>query len=176
MNDAAMWTGGRDAGPTRARDGDDNGEHGVDSVKRVKGAEGDSVAIVSSHYNAREDQGHTRRELSPIVFLRKFNNWVKSVLIGLYARPDITALDLCCGKGGDLQKWSKSGVRYVVGVDVAAISIQQAQARYQSQRGRLQALFIACDCFSDRFLPMLAEEIPSNVQFSMVRSELLGAY
>ena len=89
---------------------------------------GESVSLVSSHYNAREEQGRARRELSDIVHLRKFNNWIKAVLISLYAKPQDVVLDLCCGKGGDLLKWSKAGVRYVVGVDNAARSIQDARS------------------------------------------------
>lgn len=46
--------------------------------------------------------------------MRNFNNWVKSVLIRTYIQPQITVLDLCCGKGGDLLKWKEGGIGYLV--------------------------------------------------------------
>ena len=181
-----------------------------------------------------------RRE-SPIIGLRKFNNWVKSVLITRFAHPALHApapapapgatsagaggngggggvfafggranakvLDMGCGKGGDLSKWSKARVKEYVGVgacrpvppssspssssssssssalkaaliahpsaDIAAVSVDQARARYESMTSRpsrgprgghgggtsghgntsanggFAAFFAACDCFAD---------------------------
>jgi len=57
--------------------------------------------------------------------LKNFNNWIKSVLIAKFARregqsleqvPKVKVLDLGCGKGGDLQKWSKAGTDEYVGI------------------------------------------------------------
>jgi mRNA (guanine-N7-)-methyltransferase len=58
---------------------------------------------------------------SPIIGLKAFNNWVKSVLITQFAHPALQkssfagqgnkrgkVLDLGCGKGGDVSKWAKS--------------------------------------------------------------------
>ena len=39
-----------------------------------------------------------------------------------------------CGKGGDLQKWQRAGVNHVVGVDIAATSIEQCKDRYRQIR------------------------------------------
>lgn len=84
--------------------------------------------------NQRPDVGVTQRQLSPIIGLKSFNNWVKSVLIARFAHPvlreslddgrkassgQVTAgrvLDMGCGKGGDLQKWQKAKVREYVGI------------------------------------------------------------
>ncbi|KAI5632595.1 mRNA capping enzyme domain-containing protein [Phthorimaea operculella] len=91
--------------------------------------------------------------------MRNFNNWVKSVLIQEYTdkvrekdygRP-IRVLDICCGKGGDLSKWQKARVEKVIFADIAAVSVQQCEARYEDLRkrcgGRLfSAEFIAADC------------------------------
>lgn len=62
-------------------------------------------SAVRQHYNERVEEGRRGREHSPIIHLRKFNNWVKSVLIQQHTRPGYSVLDLACGKGGDLIKW-----------------------------------------------------------------------
>ena len=51
--------------------------------------------------------------------MRGFNNWVKSVLIRTYLPPSATVLDLCCGKGGDLNKWKEGNIHYLVGAGEA---------------------------------------------------------
>lgn len=66
------------------------------------------------------------RQLSPIIGLKSFNNWVKSVLIGKFTRPGFpqpnrrdkpqgVVLDLGCGKGGDLQKWNVARIQHYMG-------------------------------------------------------------
>lgn len=82
----------------------------------------------------RPDVGVTQRQQSPIIGLKNFNNWVKSVLIARFAHPVLQGasvtgmngkqhpgpsgrvLDMGCGKGGDLNKWQKARVRDYVGV------------------------------------------------------------
>ena len=62
------------------------------------------------------------REFSEIIFLRKFNNWIKVVLINKYnnmlpikVKPSV--FDLCSGKGGDLAKWNKLKPGHYVGLE-----------------------------------------------------------
>jgi mRNA capping enzyme len=76
--------------------------------------------------------GVVQRQESPILGLRNFNNWVKSVLISRFAQPVLAAsqdrtrgrpgcgkvLDMGCGKGGDLTKWAKARVKDYFGVGV----------------------------------------------------------
>ncbi|GJN39521.1 hypothetical protein PR202_gb28645 [Eleusine coracana subsp. coracana] len=81
--------------------------------------ERNSARRVADHYSARSNQTLEERENSPIIHLKKLNNWIKSVLIQLYAHPGDCVLDLACGKGGDLIKWDKARVGYYVGVDIA---------------------------------------------------------
>ena len=70
---------------------------------------------------------------SPIIGLKNFNNWVKSVLITRFGHPALAkssvtgapgsrmriargkVLDLGCGKGGDMTKWSKANVKELFG-------------------------------------------------------------
>ena len=70
--------------------------------------------------NSRPDVGVIQRMGSPIIGLKAFNNWVKSVLITQFAHPALhkgslahgnkrgKVLDMGCGKGGDISKWAKS--------------------------------------------------------------------
>ena len=71
--------------------------------------------------NARPEVGVEHREFSPIIGLKKFNNWIKSVLIGKFAwrpkgSPGANVLDIGCGKGGDLNKWKQARIRLYVGL------------------------------------------------------------
>ena len=71
---------------------------------------------VAAHYNARKDKDLGRRRESPIFHLKAFNNWIKSVLFQLYVQPGEQALDVACGKGGDLKKWANARIRSLVGL------------------------------------------------------------
>ena len=83
--------------------------------------------------NARPEVGLHQRKDSPIIGLKNFNNWVKSVLITKFAHPVLAAspvkasgggkqrasgkvLDMGCGKGGDINKWAKARVKELYGV------------------------------------------------------------
>ncbi|KAM6455846.1 mRNA cap guanine-N(7) methyltransferase isoform 1-T3 [Liasis olivaceus] len=104
---------------------------------------------VAAHYNKLEEIGLEQRSMSRIFYLRNFNNWVKSVLIGEFLdrvrqrKQNIMVLDLGCGKGGDLQKWRKGRISKLVCTDIAGISVQQCEQRYQYMRNR--------GCQNDRF-------------------------
>lgn len=85
--------------------------------------------------------GLAQRRDSPIIGLKNFNNWVKSVLIISQAHPVVQrseftgplvgsggggmrgptrgagrVLEIGCGKGGDLIKWCKARIKDLVGV------------------------------------------------------------
>ena len=77
--------------------------------------------------------GVIQRADSPIIGLKNFNNWVKSVLITRFAHPVLSkstnkgtagtrggpngkVLDMGCGKGGDMTKWGKARVKEYYGV------------------------------------------------------------
>ena len=81
--------------------------------------------------NSRPDVGIVQRRESPIIGLKNFNNWVKSILITRFAHPVLAkssvsgtlsgpsrarigrgkVLDMGCGKGGDITKWAKAHVK-----------------------------------------------------------------
>ncbi|KAJ1901246.1 mRNA cap guanine-N7 methyltransferase [Kickxella alabastrina] len=121
-----------------------------------KGAEGDSGAQLSNteqvalHYNTRRQLGTEDRLRTKITGLRLFNNWVKSVLITEHTFARCKVLDLGCGKGGDLLKWSIANIGEYVGMDIAEVSVAQARERYMAMSyAKFPARFYAQDCYGE---------------------------
>ncbi|GAA5826103.1 hypothetical protein JCM5353_008383 [Sporobolomyces roseus] len=143
-----------------------NGGGGPPPSKRARPNQ--DTSVVANHYNARPNISRETRLESPIIGLKNFNNWIKSVLIAKFARregdneqPRVKVLDLGCGKGGDLQKWMKAGTDEYVGVDLAAVSVEQARSRWENMRGsRFPAVFRTLDCFEESITEVLP---PSEV-------------
>jgi len=124
------------------------------------------AGLVMDHYNARPNVGIDQRRVSRIIGLRNFNNWIKSVLITRFAHPALASsaiadggngrrrgkvLELGCGKGGDLNKWSKARIKEYVAFDVAAVSVDQARSRWETlpRSSRFDATFSALDCYAE---------------------------
>lgn len=111
---------------------------------------------VAHHYNKRREVGRDARESSPIIPLKRFNNWIKSALISMYAQVGWHAgegariLELGCGKGGDLRKWDRHRPAIMVLIDIADVSIEQARQRYEEGHYPWAAEFFAFDCFRVR--------------------------
>ncbi|KAG2317518.1 hypothetical protein Bca52824_020640 [Brassica carinata] len=133
---------------------------------------------VADHYSRRTNQTLEEREASPIIHLKKLNNWIKSVLIQLYARPDDAVLDLACGKGGDLIKWDKARIGYYVGIDIAEGSIEDCRTRYNGDADHHQrrkkfsfpSRLLCGDCFEVELDKILEEDAPFDIcscQFAM---------
>ncbi|GJJ67892.1 mRNA (guanine-N7-)-methyltransferase [Entomortierella parvispora] len=130
-------------------------------------------AQVADHYNSRPDVGVEKRKESTIFRLKSFNNWLKSVLIGRYARPKDRVLDVGVGKGGDLLKWSKAKIQFFIGCDIASKSIEQAKERYRTMRNPpFEAHFHAMDCYSEP----ISKVVPSDVVFDMVSMQFCLHY
>lgn len=126
----------------------------------------DNTVLVADHYNALEEKGLSQRNQSRIVYMRNFNNWIKSMLINEYIGKirqgksfgaSLRVLDMCCGKGGDLLKWKKVNVSHLICADIAQISLEQCQQRYNEMVNRkgskdrgfapiFNAEFITADC------------------------------
>ncbi|GBG73057.1 hypothetical protein CBR_g12774 [Chara braunii] len=127
--------------------------------------------LVALHYNLRENQTKAARENSPIIHLKKLNNWVKSTLIRRYTSRGDAVLDLACGKGGDLLKWDKAQVSYYVGVDIAIGSLKDFQVRYNGpsdhsrhwQPTKFPAKLICADCFEVSLEEPLKDDAPFDV-------------
>ncbi len=136
---------------------------------------------VASHYNAREDQGRDRRNESNILHMRNFNNWIKSILISKYLRKARKHLDrskkpivfdLCCGKFGDVQKWQRGNIAYLVGADIAYKSLQDAVSRYNTLHNKFPAKLIHADCGQVNLIPYLGQ----GIGFDLVSSQFAIHY
>ncbi|XP_061597716.1 mRNA cap guanine-N7 methyltransferase [Cololabis saira] len=115
---------------------------------------------VATHYNKLQEVGLAVRSQSRIFFMRNFNNWLKSVLIGEMlekvrgsGNKQVSVLDLGCGKGGDLLKWRRGGIDHLVCADIAGVSVEQCQIRYDEMKRKsrahekiFSAQFITADC------------------------------
>ncbi|KAA8579399.1 hypothetical protein FQN60_002484, partial [Etheostoma spectabile] len=124
-----------------------------------------------SHYNRLQEVGLAARSRSRIFFMRNFNNWLKSVLIGEIleqvrgAGPQqVSVLDLGCGKGGDLLKWRRGGINHLVCADIASVSVEQCQSRYNDMKKKshahekiFSAQFINADCTKEVLAEKLAD-------------------
>ncbi|XP_017882156.1 mRNA cap guanine-N7 methyltransferase [Ceratina calcarata] len=123
----------------------------------------DNAIIVAKHYNSLENKNLAQRNRSRIIYLRNFNNWIKSMLITKFVEEikskmnhgsRMKVLDMCCGKGGDLFKWKKANISHLICIDLAEVTVQQCHDRYKdllkrnaSQRNSLfSAEFITADC------------------------------
>lgn len=133
---------------------------------------------VAKHYNARPIENLRSRRNSPIIRLRQFNNWLKSVLIDLHTRPGNAALDLCCGKGGDLHKWLTVGCTTYVGCDIARVSVGVAADRWNESLKKnnssptFRPILRTGDCFEVR----IADHIPPHVEFDIVSCQFSMHY
>ncbi|XP_053570856.1 mRNA cap guanine-N7 methyltransferase isoform X2 [Bombina bombina] len=140
------------------RNTDDSHEN---PAKRFRSEEGHG-SKVAAHYNELQESGLQQRSQSRIFFLRNFNNWMKSALIGEFLdrvrqkkKSDITVLDLGCGKGGDLLKWKKGGIDKIVCTDIAEVSVKQCEQRYLDMKKRCRndyiyhAEFVTADSTKD---------------------------
>lgn len=125
-------------------------------------------ARVAQHYGQVRVLSRHDRDASPTAGLRTFHNWIKAALLQRYAVPGGAALDLCCGKGGDLLKWKAAGVAEVYMVDIARGAVEAARARAAQIRGPATWFHVA-DCFRDDLaavLPPTPVEVVS-CQFSL---------
>lgn len=120
---------------------------------------------VAHHYNARPQGSVRDRKHSPIYMMKSFNNAIKTILINRYTRPRDVVLDFGCGKGGDLQKWDRARVGYLVGLDIASVSIEHARQRYAElkRRSPLRAEFHAADLFVEDIDSLVDKEMMFNV-------------
>lgn len=128
---------------------------------------------VTAHYNERPNQTRVTRKDSPIYQMRQFNNWLKSVQIYHHTRPGNSVLDLCCGKGGDLFKWSQAKCTSYVACDTAALSVQELANRYnQMKSAPFRPTLLVGDCFQHR----ISQYLPEHTTFDVVSCQFAIHY
>lgn len=165
---------GQTVGPVQPAPGGEPGEEEVEPPAKKTLIEEGHSRRVASHYNSQPETGLAARSQSRIFYMRNFNNWLKSVLIGeildrvRQSRRDVSVLDLGCGKGGDLLKWRKGRISHLVCADIAAISVEQCQNRYDDMKRRsspheriFSAEFIAADCTKEVLSERLRDPLMS---------------
>ncbi|ACI64335.1 predicted protein [Thalassiosira pseudonana CCMP1335] len=135
------------------------------------------AAAADAFYSGLTRSLDTRAD-SRLYHMRAFNGWVKATQIAeldpdTFAasstsggrkrsrRSPMRVLDLACGKGGDLGKWTlhQRGVENYVGVDVARGSLVDAavRARQMTKKGRGNALKRCTFTLAD-----LGEDVPGR--------------
>ncbi|GIL47958.1 hypothetical protein Vafri_4684 [Volvox africanus] len=94
------------------------------------------------HYNSHvKDSFSTREALQqrnegPAKELKDFHNHVKRQLIMRFAYKQDRVLDLCCGRGGDLQKWRDAQIGYVKGLDISEREVEEAKRRFSEMHSK----------------------------------------
>ena len=130
------------------------------------------------------DPGKEGRKASRIIFLRSFNNWVKASMINKYCRKlgkGASVLELCCGKGGDLDKYFLNNIKLFVGADISKESLSNAMSRLEKIKNekynnnfKIKCIFIKEDLSSpeNRFL----EKIDKKYFFDLVSCQFALHY
>lgn len=85
------------------------------------------------------------------------SDYIQKIKDSIQHGSPLRVLDMCCGKGGDLLKWQKGNITYLICTDIADVSIQQCRERYNKitshdppERRSFRAEFIAADSTRDR--------------------------
>ena len=90
---------------------------------------GNMQLSAAAHYNNRIDTHRRIDSKIDTLQQKNLNNWIKSLLINSAVVKNYSVLDFACGKGGDLQKWSRRQIRHYVGIDIAHTSVLHAIQR-----------------------------------------------
>ncbi|ORX71785.1 guanine-7 methyltransferase, isoform CRA_d [Linderina pennispora] len=148
---------------------DGAGDAQAQRVKALSNAE-----QVAAHYNSRRELGVQGRLHTAITGLRIFNNWVKSIIIRQNTFRGCKVLDLGCGKGGDLRKWSFSNIGEYVGMDIAGVSVNQAHKRYlEMKKPIFPARFYVQDCYGE---PLEKTLQPPDYQADVISAQFCLHY
>jgi mRNA (guanine-N7-)-methyltransferase len=120
---------------------------------------------IRDHYNKLRKTTKERVQ-STVVNIRYANNFIKAVLIRTYVRPNMSVLDLGCGKGGDLIKYNKARISEYYGLDIAELSIYDARLRHNDMSTTFRGYFDYKDVYNEIFDLQKEFDIVSS-QFSL---------
>ena len=124
----------------------------------------DQAKDAAAHYSSIKRSLKARPD-SRLYHMRAFHGWVKAmqilevdpIIVGKGRRQPqsvLRVLDLACGKGGDLGKWTfhPLGIKKYVGIDIASQSLQDAavHARELRKKHRMNnVMFVLADLGKD---------------------------
>ena len=161
---APSWTVEESGSNKRNLDDINGGDHD-DGDKNENEFHTDSGAAAADAFYSGLTRSLGTRADSRLYHMRAFNGWVKATQIQeldprimkngkQQPRGPLRVLDLACGKGGDLTKWTlhDRGIGNYVGIDVARGSLKDAaiRARELRKRNKLsQAVFTCADLGAD---------------------------
>ena len=94
-----------------------------------------------AHYNAvgkksmqlTTEEALKQRSQDESYEMRAFHNKIKMELIRAFVPPASSLLDLCCGRGGDIDKWAHAGIKSVTAIDISENEIKEATLRLSKQ-------------------------------------------
>jgi SAM-dependent methyltransferase len=78
----------------------------------------------------------------------------------------LSVFDIACGKGGDLGKWKRAGVRNYYGLDIAIRALKDAMERKIQSFETFSGVFINEDASVDP--EVLKKKIPEDIWFDMI--------
>ncbi len=143
----------------------------------------DMINFANYYKKFIRDPGIEGRKASRLLFLRSFNNWIKAVLINKYTYSlgqDLSILDLCCGRGGDLEKYFRSKVKLYVGADLSEESLKNAVDRIIKLKSeKFQNLLTKCFFITEDVSDPnnnLLKKIPSEFLFDFVSCQFAMHY
>jgi len=116
-----------------------------------------SAIQVKKFYETKyTDNKESVRDECELIFLRTFNNWIKSCLIDKSAfkldHQNLSVLDLCCGKGGDLHKYIRNNFKIYVGVDICLPLLKNAIERIKKMnKMKMKCIFI-CKNVNEQYI------------------------
>ena len=113
---------------------------------------------------ARKEISLEQRQLSKIIHLRQFNNWIKSILIAKYCpEPYASIFDLACGKGGDIPKWKRKNPNLFILGDISFDSLREAYRKFANVQKECRAIFLGGDIFECRVSDFLDPDIRFSI-------------
>lgn len=130
------------------------------------------------------DPGKEGRKVSNILFLRTFNNFIKASLISSTVRDlrlkEFSVLDLCCGRGGDLDKFFLNNCKLYVGSDMSREFLYNAKDRIikiknESKKNNKCKCYLIEENVSDEFNHLM-EKIPGYIKFDIVSCQMALHY
>lgn len=99
------------------------------------------------------NQNRNQRAKSYFFNMRKYHNTIKRDLYNKYTKNIDNLLDLACGKGGDLDKWVTNKIRNVVGYDIDAVSIKEAERRVRDYNSKVTKVSVYVKDLSEYIIP-----------------------